>query len=533
MEPRSPNLPKESSTWLKSKEQKKILIDKFMSIYGNDLTGKIDIKAFLDPTARIAEKHIALSVMRILNDKDDVWVMPIGRIFPAPDKLPSNDSKPMQNSDTAISRFQSVIVYDRKTGGMCIFDFGIFGCELQHSGQECRQRYGTFPKIGNSPSYQLAMRLLDSATKDLTDPVHEQLYEDFAKLRALAEEATATTSSNMSQVKKLGLDKDTTRIQSGFPSKGCELVLIPPNDLPSQAFDTKDAAFVRRGDELWYINKVTFDKILIPTTKESLAAVDREMQPANKARTLSENELKRMIAITGFTPPEYQPELIIGVIPLLPEQQDLNLIFGPSDSMCRLAISSSAIQPFADIKPAPAYLCDPLTGKLLKNPVTTPLGKTYERESIENYIKINHKDPDSGQPLQINQLIPNLNLKYVLEKYKSDQSGASSSKSASQQRPTFFDPASREKEEESEREEEPDYLCCPISGEIMQDPKMTPNGKTYDSQSIAQWIDRQHTDPVTGKPLTTQDLRPNLALKAAIEDWENAPAQRVGHPKGP
>jgi len=526
-ERRETNFQVDSSNWLKTTEEKKRLIAQFMEVYAADLAGRVDPRLYPDKESRIAEKHTALSIMRVLGEQDDLWIMPIGRNFPAPDKLPPEASQPMKNSENSISRFQAVIVYDKNSGGMTVFDFGIAGCELQHSGKECMKRYSSPLKYPNEPSYNLTMALLAKATEDLSDPIHKELYYgDFGDIAAKAEEAAATTTSNMGKLGKLGLEKDTTRIQSGFPGKGCELISLKAKAYFYRAMN-KDEAYIRQGNRLRYFNKATSEEMLIPADERMLAAFDKAMgsvQPTNKTtkRILSENELKLVTAITGHERPPYKVELAIGVLPLLAEENDLNLVFGPHGSKCRLTVSSRALQPFANVTPAiqaPGYLCDPSSKKLLVDPVTTPSGKTYDRENIERYIKQHHKDPD-GKPLRIDQLIPNLNLREALEKYNSGQSATTTSSS---KRPSFFDPS---KSMIKRGETDPEYLCCPISSEIMTDPVMTPNGKTYERESIEDWIERKGTDPATRVALTIQDLRPNDALKAVIQAREEAQAQR-------
>lgn len=66
--------PIDSSKWLKSREEKEVLVANFMNIYESDLAGRIDRKAYPDLESRVAEKHTALSVIRTLTDLDQIWV---------------------------------------------------------------------------------------------------------------------------------------------------------------------------------------------------------------------------------------------------------------------------------------------------------------------------------------------------------------------------------------------------------------------------------------------------------------------------
>lgn len=528
METRETNSQLDSSNWVKTKEEKEKLIDKFIEVYKNDLTGNVNTQSYPDKESRIAEKHVALSIMRVLSEQDDLWIMPIGRLFPAPDKLPPEASQPMKNQDSFISRFQAVIAYNKNSGGMTVFDFGIAGCELQHSGKECMKRYKSLLYYGKAPSYLMTMALLEKATKDLASPIHKDLYAgDFSNIAAKAEEAAATTVENMGALGKLGLDKDITRIQSGFPSKGCELISLAPGTRLYNAMH-KDEAYIRQGHSFSYSNKITNESKDFSLDAETLAKFDAVMgitQPTKKTtrQILSENQLEQIAIMTHHEKPLYKPQLVIGVLPILPEEKDLNLVFGPHTSPCRLAISNKALQPAA---PAPAsipdYFCDPVTKKLLIDPVTIPNGQTYERKDIEEYIDQNHKDPLSGQPLERNQLVPNLNLKYALEKYNSSQSATATTNAKS----SFFAPSDSMI---VRGETDPEYLCCPITSEIMKHPMMTPSGKTFEGEAIEDWIKKKGTDPFAGSALTIQDLRPNNALKAVIQDREKVqPQQRPG-----
>jgi STIP1 family protein 1 len=68
----------------------------------------------------------------------------------------------------------------------------------------------------------------------------------------------------------------------------------------------------------------------------------------------------------------------------------------------------------------------------------------------------------------------------------------------------------------------PDYLVDDISFEIMHDPVVTKHGHSYERATIIEALKRNPVDPLTREPLSVGDLRPNLALKKACEEfWEN------------
>jgi hypothetical protein len=59
---------------------------------------------------------------------------------------------------------------------------------------------------------------------------------------------------------------------------------------------------------------------------------------------------------------------------------------------------------------------------------------------------------------------------------------------------------------------------CALTMELMTDPVMDADGFTYERRIIEQWIASNGTSPMTRAPLSTADLRPNRALKSAIEE---------------
>jgi len=71
-------------------------------------------------------------------------------------------------------------------------------------------------------------------------------------------------------------------------------------------------------------------------------------------------------------------------------------------------------------------------------------------------------------------------------------------------------------------------FLCPLTKEVMKDPVVvTESSQTYERTAITYWFDRciedgrDPTCPVTGQVLNTLDLKPNIGLKGAIEEWVN------------
>jgi len=65
----------------------------------------------------------------------------------------------------------------------------------------------------------------------------------------------------------------------------------------------------------------------------------------------------------------------------------------------------------------------------------------------------------------------------------------------------------------------PDYLIDNITFSVMHDPVVTKHGHSYERSTILDHLRRSPTDPLTREPLRMEDLRPNLALRAASEKF--------------
>merc|ERR1719152_864492 len=65
----------------------------------------------------------------------------------------------------------------------------------------------------------------------------------------------------------------------------------------------------------------------------------------------------------------------------------------------------------------------------------------------------------------------------------------------------------------------PEYFQCPITGCIMRQPAMTPEGVTYDYDALVEWLNSKQTDPSTNLPLSADQLCPNRTVRSMIEDF--------------
>ncbi len=65
----------------------------------------------------------------------------------------------------------------------------------------------------------------------------------------------------------------------------------------------------------------------------------------------------------------------------------------------------------------------------------------------------------------------------------------------------------------------PQAYLCPITLNVMKEPYSDNDGNTYEKDAIYKWIEQHGNSPITRNPMTVDDLRPNRALKDAIEEF--------------
>lgn len=73
----------------------------------------------------------------------------------------------------------------------------------------------------------------------------------------------------------------------------------------------------------------------------------------------------------------------------------------------------------------------------------------------------------------------------------------------------------------------PPEFVCPISLEVMRQPVLCEDGHTYERSVILQWLATSPTSPTTRQPMSPTNIRPNYALKSAIERWSQIAPRRV------
>jgi hypothetical protein len=69
----------------------------------------------------------------------------------------------------------------------------------------------------------------------------------------------------------------------------------------------------------------------------------------------------------------------------------------------------------------------------------------------------------------------------------------------------------------------PEEFLCPITLQIMTDPVIGSDGRTYERTAILQWLRTNPHSPITREPMNRSALKPNYALKSAIERFRAPP----------
>ncbi|CAF4804041.1 unnamed protein product [Rotaria sp. Silwood1] len=69
------------------------------------------------------------------------------------------------------------------------------------------------------------------------------------------------------------------------------------------------------------------------------------------------------------------------------------------------------------------------------------------------------------------------------------------------------------------------YLICPLTLQLFNEPVTAEDGHTYERKAITEWITQHGTSPITKKFLSINRLTPNYAIKDAVEAFKQQQAQ--------
>ena len=60
-------------------------------------------------------------------------------------------------------------------------------------------------------------------------------------------------------------------------------------------------------------------------------------------------------------------------------------------------------------------------------------------------------------------------------------------------------------------------LVCPLTGSLLREPMIAPDGYTYERSFIERWVRQYHASPKTGQPIILSDLRFNDKIRSHID----------------
>jgi hypothetical protein len=163
--------------------------------------------------------------------------------------------------------------------------------------------------------------------------------------------------------------------------------------------------------------------------------------------------------------------------------------------------NDSKIQPPADC------IC-PLTKELMKDPVISRYGDSFERKAILEWLEQgNDFCPVTSKPLRPSSLVSNKSLDWKIRCWLHKHG---------------FDAPDHEEPEFLHDFHgfvaiTPAKLICPLTKKVMVDPVMTHEGQNFERKAILKYLDDSDNKcPVTGNPLAPHDLVSNHNLKHEI-----------------
>jgi len=151
-----------------------------------------------------------------------------------------------------------------------------------------------------------------------------------------------------------------------------------------------------------YLNRLMLDDKQKQISKVKSAKADVEQQVLENNGHVESNSK----ATTATDEDEKQKKMLNDI-----EQEYQQRV----DELSRLFAENDARRRKREI---PDYLCGKISFEIMQDPVITPSGITYDRVDIEQHLhRVGRFDPVTRQELTIDQLIPNLAMKEVIENF--------------------------------------------------------------------------------------------------------------------
>jgi len=164
------------------------------------------------------------------------------------------------------------------------------------------------------------------------------------------------------------------------------------------------------------------------------------------------------------------------------------------------------------IQEFPDTFYDPITMKIMEDPVVTPDGTSYERSAI---IQQRGDDIESAGKLYPNRaLLSIINETVELNGDSFMPVMTKLNKAIGTSMRQFLNISANPTKEFRPL---PDVYYCPITISLMHDPVIDPEGNTFERAAVEKWINKNKSSPITRTPLSTNDLYCNRAITTLLE----------------
>lgn len=140
----------------------------------------------------------------------------------------------------------------------------------------------------------------------------------------------------------------------------------------------------------------------------------KRWEKLEKERIAKETELEEYLNALMIEDKEKQLENIEGS----DEEQKENVNQKFTERWRELQSIFAQVDERRKMREVPDYLCGKISFEIMKDPVITPSGITYDRKDIEEHLqRVGHFDPVTRQELTASDLIPNLAISEVIDNF--------------------------------------------------------------------------------------------------------------------
>jgi len=166
-----------------------------------------------------------------------------------------------------------------------------------------------------------------------------------------------------------------------------------------------------------------------------------------------------------------------------------------------------------EVREFPDVFYDPITKKLMQDPVVTSDGNSYERSAV---LEQRGDDINSwGKPYPNRALLAIISETIELSGDSFMPMMKQLQKRAETNVRQIFDKSAL-----SDREFRPlsDAYYCSITFGLIHFPVIDPEGNTFEQTAIETWIQKNGASPITRTPLSKEDLYKNHAISALLDE---------------